>query len=241
VIYRQAIALLLLCVSFYSYAFEVNPLVSVLKIQEAESSFSVRVSNPTTEPLPIEVSSFELRFQDEIPGQGMPADDRLLIFPPAALIPPGGTQMVRVQWIGDLDVATDQSFLVLIEEVPVELPKNSGSAVQMLLSFNTVVHVIPNSTAPALEIVGTPSLVNDESLHGVDLLIRNSGNGLAVGDRILLELADAGDTTVIDAVDLQQLGIELFFPPNSSRTIRLPFPHSNNAESISAKVRYDSQ
>src|SRR3546814_9029430 len=50
-----------------------------------------------------------------------PAYDQFLIVPPQGVLPGGGRQVVRLQWVGNPDLAASEAFYVSVEQLPVAL------------------------------------------------------------------------------------------------------------------------
>ena len=47
------------------------------------------------------------------------ADDEFLVFPPQFVVPQGGSQAVRFQYLGDPDIAQSIAYVIEAQEVPV--------------------------------------------------------------------------------------------------------------------------
>ena len=78
----------------------------------------------------------------------------LLVFPPQAVVPAGGTQVFRVQWAGEPMLDKSKSYLLSITQVPVKLAPTQSS-VQVVVSFGVVVNVAPPQGSPALKLIAT--------------------------------------------------------------------------------------
>ena len=78
-------------------AMSVEPLVLDMSSMGKTSRDSFKVVNNASKPLPVEIgiSRLELGLNGEQKKQ--PADDEFIIYPAQAMIPPGGSQVFRVQ------------------------------------------------------------------------------------------------------------------------------------------------
>src|SRR5690606_41877658 len=88
-------------------------------------------------------------------GEGLPkppADDDFLIFPPQGVLPAGGRQVVRLQWLGPAEPDTSQSYYVSVEQLPVKLDpvanEQIGAQVQILYNMRALVVVAPPGAKP---------------------------------------------------------------------------------------------
>jgi fimbrial chaperone protein len=81
-----------------------------------------------------------------------PADDRFLLFPPQGVLPPGGRQVIRLQWVGPADLATSQAYYVSVKQLPVAFEPSStdsvGAQVQVLYNMQALVVVAPPGAKP---------------------------------------------------------------------------------------------
>src|SRR3546814_11195409 len=92
-----------------------------------------------------------------------PADDQFLIFPPQGVRPWGGRQVVRLQWVGNPDLAASEAFYVSVEQLPVALEPGEtetvAAQVQILYNMRALVVVAPPGAKPDVT-VGSARQVN---------------------------------------------------------------------------------
>lgn len=232
------VALLLVGLSSGVMAFEVRPLVHYLDLESAVVSSTIRVRNSGTDVLPIEISSYRLELRDGHPVVGAPADEILLVFPPAALIQPGASQIVRLQWVPTVVPVQDQSFLVVMEQLP--LDNNNDNGLQMLLAFNAVVHMKAPGSQPQWAIVNRVG-ASEGSLPSLEIGLNNKGNGNAFGSNISLVLVWGSESRVISPYELANYAPDLFLPPGHTRTFEVPWPDwptDIDHNDIRVEVRY---
>lgn len=174
----------------------------------------VTVTNDAKEPLPVEVVLERLTLDENGGRKTAKAGDNFLVFPPQAMIAPGSSQVFRLQWVGEPEVAESQSFLMSVNQVPVKLPKGQ-SAVQIVMSFGVVVNVAPPKGSPALRIVEsgvttdkrtgkrhpTVTLENPSKVHALlpDGTLRLTGGGWShtmgpreIGEKVGIGLVQPG-------------------------------------------------
>src|SRR3546814_4903745 len=83
---------------------------------------------------------------------GTPADQDCLVFPPQGVLPAGGRQVVRLQWVGGAELATSQAYYVSVEQLPVAFEPGAadaiGAQVQVLYNMRALVVVAPPGAKP---------------------------------------------------------------------------------------------
>jgi fimbrial chaperone protein len=114
----------------------------------------VTVTNDAPTTLPVEVHIQRMTMDENGNQRLSKGGDDFLIFPPQAIIPPGGTQVFRLQWVGEPLIAESQSFVMTMSQVPLKLPQNK-SAIQVVMAFGVVVNVAPPQGQGALKVTGT--------------------------------------------------------------------------------------
>ena len=158
----------------------VTPIHAEMTSAGRGSRTQVSVVNNSRAPLPVEVVTQRLAI-DHSGGRKMSkAGDQFLIFPPQALIPPGGTQVFRIQWVGQPDLKSSESYMINFDQIPVKMPKGK-SAVQVVLGFGVMVNVAPPRGVADLKVSGTGTtrdqktgklrptvtIVNNAPVHGL--------------------------------------------------------------------------
>ncbi len=86
-------------------AFEVKPLIHDLESVGRRTTSTIVVTDPSYQPLLTEITVNQRVFDDAGVQELVSADDDLLVFPPLASIAPGATQSIRIQWLGDPQIA----------------------------------------------------------------------------------------------------------------------------------------
>ena len=94
----------------------------------------------------------------------------LVASPPMLTVPPGGRQLVRVIRTGQDGAAGEQTYRLLVDELPLEAAKGTG--VQYVLRYSVPVFIGVSGT-PQLKWSGAPSK------EGLELTVSNAGTGHA--------------------------------------------------------------
>ena len=172
-------------------AMTMSPLEMELTAGGTSSRTQFQVRNDSDKPLPIEITFDSLSYTEAGERKTRSSADDLLIFPATAMIPPGGTQTFRVQYVGSPDIITSKTFLVNARQLPVKMKSDGKSHVQIVNAFGAIFNVAPLtgtamlnlvSSSPARIAAGQPALsILVENPTNVHALIANAA--LSVGNQ----------------------------------------------------------
>lgn len=235
-LYCLFILLFLFATPIQLRAFEVGPLVNELASTGRDASAAVSIKNTSDVPLPVEIAISELLYNPDGVYETQSADSDFLVFPPTAIIPPGATQVVRLQWLGDPALQTSRSFFANIAQIPVDLPEGDGSDIQLVFAFNVFVHVAPEKGAPKLEL-SSVELSKDQS--GNPLLIAkiaNNGNIYSYVNRTKISVRSGENAREFTAREFNELKIDTLLPPNVTKTLEIPLGAGGWSEPIDVSL-----
>ncbi len=155
----------------------VQPVYLDMRATGVRSNAGLRVVNDRNRPVSVEVTVSTL----DIPERGAPVytpveGEDFLIFPAVANIPPNGTQIFRVRWIGDPGLAESKMFALTTSELPLESDSEGRASLQLLYAIQTVVGIGPANGRAEIEAVTAERGTNDAGVAGVRVLFRNEGN-----------------------------------------------------------------
>lgn len=174
----SALALAALSIGGKTIAMSVTPVVIDLQTSGRQMTELVTIENTYSRPIILEMRVERAEYSDDgVQGTGEESDD-LLVFPPQTIIPPGESQAIRIQYVGDPDLAQGKHYFVTVAQLPVELPEGE-TVVQLLYNFQVVVGINPpeqranisvDSAEISIEGDGQPRLVlvlsNDSAAYG---------------------------------------------------------------------------
>lgn len=207
-------------------AMTVQPVVVDMSMTGRQMSAPVRVENNGPNPLPVEVRIVETEFAvDAVGASDRPSDD-IIAFPPQAIIPPGETQVFRLQYVGDPGADRSKHYYAEVAQLPVELPEGQ-SAIQILYNFQVMVNVAsPTAGDPALTIESAEIVQNAEGKNMAAFTVRNSGRNygyLSSGNLTIRHTDAAGHETVrrtLTGNEIQQMiGFGLVGPEMTRRFV----------------------
>jgi P pilus assembly chaperone PapD len=204
----------------------------------ARARSQVTVTNDSSAPLPVEASLQRLTVDENgesklAPGGG----DEFVLFPPQALIPPGGTQVFRVQWVGEPMLDSSQSFLLSLSQIPVKAPKGQRG-VQIAMSFGAIINVAPPQGLPELKLVGTGVATDKQGKRHPTITVENPTRIHALLPQSTIHLSGAGwSETLTPGALSQSIGIGLV-QPGRRRKFILPVELPANVTNVEASLDF---
>jgi fimbrial chaperone protein len=230
-----------------SSAMSVTPVLVDLRAGGSQTSGQIRVLNTGGGQLPVELTA-KLATVDangEVTTTDAGADD-LLIFPPQAVIPANGTQVFRLQWVGDPAIKQSKTFILSVSQQPVAMPQGV-SGIQLLYDFEVVVNVAPLEGEPALSIVSADLVKDDKGERRAAVTVTNASDvhGYLSGTKLRLALLDGAGKEIwskswIPEEVAGKVGIGLV-QPHATRRFVLPFDLPPGGEKLTAEIAYEGR
>src|SRR3546814_2834246 len=112
---RRGLALLAIfaaisAVALPAWAMRVSPMVVEMETRGSDAVARIEVQNINPGNLAFQTRVFRMTIDDDGKMIETPADDQFLIFPPQGVLPGGGRQVVRLQWVGNPDLAASEEL-----------------------------------------------------------------------------------------------------------------------------------
>jgi fimbrial chaperone protein len=212
-----------------AHAYQVSPMIYDMTPSGKGASTVIRVANTNASPITVELQAEKRLFDAAGKESRAPADADFVLFPPQAVIAPGATQAVRVQYVGPQTLNESQTYTITVKQVPVKLPNDGKSGVQFVFNFSTVANIVPEGAKAQVEAVSV-----EPTAKTVKLTLKNAGNKYANLASSNVELsAGAFNTVVKDEAWRKALGTSWILP-GGTRVIELPKPDKAPA-TLSAK------
>jgi fimbrial chaperone protein len=236
---RAAIAFFVLCmlqaVSIPAFATSVTPLQVELTSVGKGSRSQVTITNTGATPLPLETNLQVMELDENGERKLSNGGEDLLVFPPQAVVPAGGTQVFRVQWAGEPMLDKSKSYLLSITQVPVKLAPTQSS-VQVVVSFGVVVNVAPPQGSPALKLIATGVVTDKQGKRHPTITVENETPVHALLQNATIQLSGGNwSQTLTPAMINTQIGIGLV-QPGKRRRVTLPFDLPADVKTIQASV-----
>lgn len=223
------------CAMSAAGAMSVSPMHVEMVSAGKYSRAQVSVANNSNNPLPVEAIIQRLSLDENGKQQISKAGEDFLVMPPQAIIPPGGRQNFRVQWLGDPLMRQSESFVLMINQVPVKLRKHQ-SGVQVVMGLGVMINVAPPKGAPELKVVAT-GIATDKSGRKVPTItVQNTSNMHALLPEAEISLSSGNWSQRLPANSLSNgIGVGLV-QPGRKRKFTLPVPLPAGVSSVKASV-----
>ena len=243
---RALLALLaaLVVVVTPALAMRVSPMVVEMESRGSGAVARIEVQNINSGNLPFETRVFRMAVDKEGNITETPADDKFLVFPPQGALPPGGRQVIRLQWVGDAEPATSEAYYVSVEQLPVALDPvvagELGAQVQVLYNMRALVVVAPPGAQPDVKAASArqamyqpPAPPGSKEVppmqDGVEIALRNDGRRHAMMSSFgwRLEGVDREGKYLRVDVSSEELNNAIgtgYVPGMGERIFRLPVP-----------------
>lgn len=171
-------------------AMRVSPMVVEMETAGSDAVARIEVQNINPGKLAFQTRVYRLEMNADGSVVEAPADDQFLIFPPQGALPASGRQVIRLQWVGDPQLATSQAFYVSVEQLPIAFDPGAEDAVaaqvQVLYNMRALVVVAPPGAKPDVSATSVrqvlyqpPAAPGTDDLppqvEAVEIVLRNDG------------------------------------------------------------------
>lgn len=192
-------------------AFSLEPTVSVISLPGDTGGKTILLHNDRKASLPVSFEIFERAVNEDGSEVFSAAENKFVIFPPQAVVKPGATQAVRIQWLGG-ELAKSRSFTLYARELPIEL-STEESGVKTLFRIGATVHVTASNfkAAPVL-------FAHRQEGDGVTVSISNRGSEFVYIHDLQLKF----DQQAIGYFDLANIAGRTLITPGATRTFKVP-------------------
>lgn len=156
------VSILLVSVISHLSAFQFEPITQDFTASGSGTRQSFVIRNPNESPIAVKISMVH-RDMDEVGKETLTdASGLFFVYPTQVLVPPGGVQTVRVQWLGKPELDEEQPFRIIAEQLPIQVTQ-SGSGVNILIAYHGSIYVLPKDIAFNVELVSIERAMTDDS------------------------------------------------------------------------------
>jgi fimbrial chaperone protein len=232
---KLIVAAVAICVAAEpSFAFSVQPTQVEMISAGQRARSQVTVTNDGPAAMPVELTVESLSIDEKGTSRTSAGGDSFLIFPPQALIAPGASQVFRLQWVGEPQMAKSESFMVSVNQIPVASPKGR-STVQIVMSMGVVVNIAPAEGHADLKIVDA-AVAMDKGKRHVALTVENPSNVHALLPDARIKLSSGTWSATLGRGELgNTIGL---VQPGKKRRFILPVDVPPGVQSIQASIEY---
>jgi P pilus assembly chaperone PapD len=218
-------------------AMSVTPIVLDMSTAGAGNHSQISVVNDGAKPLPVEIVVSRIELDEKGEMSSKPAGDEFLIFPPQALVAAGATQNFRIQWVGEPQIKTSQSYVFSVNQVPVKMPEGK-SGVQVVFNFATIVNIAPPGGKAGIEFVKAGVGKDDKGKTRPEVTVKNPGNVHAkLTDATIKLSAGSWSQTLAPEQLRQSMGVGLV-QPGKTRWFILPADLPEGVTQVTASIEY---
>lgn len=244
---RRALVAVFAAVAIFvtpAIAMRVSPMVVEMESRGSSAVARIEVQNINAGKLAFQTRIFRMEIDKDGVISETPADQEFLVFPPQGALPAGGRQVVRLQWVGDAEIATSQAYYFSIEQLPVAFEPGTadaaGAQVQILYNMRALVVVAPPGAKPEVKAASVKQLnyqpptapgakESPPMQDGVEIVLRNNGRRHAMMSNFgwQLEGTDTKGKWLRVDVSSEELSRAVgtgYVPAQGERTFRLPVP-----------------
>lgn len=221
---------------FSAQAMGVSPIVLDMSTMGNKTS-QLTVTNDNATPMPVEIIVSRVELNEKGEMTSTPAGDEFLIFPPQAMVSAGGSQVFRIQWVGDPQIKTSQSYTFSVNQVPLAMPEGK-SGVQVVFNFACVVNVSPANGTSGINIVRAAVGKDEKGKLRPEVVVSNPGNIHAKLTDATVTLSSGSWSQTLTPEQLhQKMGVGLV-QPGKTRRFLLPVDMPEGVTKITANIQY---
>jgi fimbrial chaperone protein len=239
-----AVALLLTLAAAPLSAFSFSPITQDFAPSGPGSVRSFRLENEGADPVAVRISMLSREPDAEGREANAPADSLFVVYPPRAVLAPGSVQAVRVQWKGPADLASEQCYRILVEQVPADFggqARQKGS-IRVLFRYLGAVYIVPSGARPDIVLESSEPAADAAGRSGLRLVFANRGTAHAIlGDLSIRVSAGASATAeklTFGPQDLAGICGENILP-HASRRYFLPLPEGFPKDDLRVAFSFD--
>lgn len=133
------------------------------------------VENPSEEPMAIEVTIKTREVNEEgVEVQNDLPSEEFIIFPEQIILKALEKKSVKIQWIKPRDIEKEESYRVIVEQLPIDFAKKKGkdkkAQIKVLLKYLGALYLTPESAKSKIEFSGSCEK------NKLNIVVKNSGN-----------------------------------------------------------------
>ena len=158
------------------------------------------------------------------------------------MIAPGASQVFRLQWAGEPDIAASRSYALMVNQIPVD-SQSDGTVLELIYSVVVYVNVSPLQGESDVRLVRVAPVADEHGARKLELVVENRGNRhhYVSRDRILLKAASGGWSREFRASEFaSSVGIGLVQPGKTRRFILPVDPPAGDAV-LSGEMTVDEE
>ncbi len=208
----------------------------------ADATQTFALNNEANEAVAIQIFVVKREVAPDGTETLTPADADFLVFPPQVAIPAGKSQLIQVRWLGTRTPATELTYRVIAEQLPVALVDRgqTGGRLEILMRYEGAIYITPPNAAPNVA-VASAARVDTPDGPRMAVSLRNSGTAHGLLDQAVLTVAGTGADGRPVTKELRGEDLGPMASPNilagNKRDFLLAWPEGLNPQGVTATLR----
>lgn len=208
-------------------SYQLSPSNISLTPSGSRSTASFQVTSTGVEPVAIEVQILERQMDINGVETRPDAEDEFMVYPPQILLQPGESQTVRVTWLGEPEMATEQAYRLITEQLPINLEREESApngiqvGITALYRYVASVYVTPREAASNVVLDATHEMRNGND--ALVLSFDNQGTAHQLLNDLTLTLETDGNRVELESEQLEGVSGENVLAQHQ-REFVLPWP-----------------
>lgn len=222
-------------------AMSVTPILTDMTTAGRDSRGTITVVNTGATTLPVEITVSRLDLGENGELGLTPDDEDFLVFPPQAMLAPGASQVFRLQWAGEPDLAESRSYALMVNQIPVD-SQSEGTVLELVYSVVVYVNVSPLQGHDDAQIIRVAPITDEHGARKLEVVVENRGNRhhYVSRDRILITAASGWSRDFRASEFASSVGIGLVQPGKTRRFI-LPVEPPAGVTVLSGELAADEE
>ncbi len=200
------------------------------------------LSNTGPETVAVRISMLTREMEPDGSEKREPADSLFLVYPSRAVLAPNSVQAIKVQWKGPSDVAVEQSYRILAEQVPVDFggARKQGGSIKVMFRYMGAVYVVPKGAKQDVVLDSSAPGADSAGNKGLVLVFRNRGTAHALlGDlRLVVSAKNGSAKREFAGAELAGISGENVLAGHSRRFF-LPLPDELQGGELDVAFRFE--
>lgn len=147
------------------------------------------------------------------------------------VVAPGKSQVVRIQWIGASNLASETSYRIVTTQLPINFESASKDDILMTINmgyrYEAAIYVTPKKAKPKAELKSARLASSEDGTKVLQLVLQSTGTtrAILVDPEIKLESKQSNNSVTLEKGQLASLQMKNLIS-GSTTVVELPWPES---------------
>lgn len=224
-----------------SLAFEVSPISQEFSPSGRGANQSFQLVNDRDEQVTVTVAVATREVDLDGNEIHNPTKD-FTVFPTEVVIPPKGTQIVRIRWVGDAAPRSELSYRLIAEETPLKVRRDTpGASIFMTVRYVGSLYVVPKGIVSDVKVISARPVTDVNGATKLEVVVENRGTGHSILDDATLKVSVGAVTKELDTAALQNSLAGQNVLAQRQRRFLVDWPAGVPNGPVTAELRYTPQ